>query len=322
MKRIYHVIINPVAGGGKGSEVAKKILSELTEHQFTYHTYQTEYPNHEAQLVQTLLEQNKLHGFPNDRPLGSEETFPMLLVIGGDGTLHHVVNQLHAYGANYPVAYIPAGTGNDFARALGLPDDPVEQFWQVVKTRLPKTLPLLSYQDQIQGDSQVFFNNLGIGLDGKIVRKTNESARKKWLSKWHLAHFSYLSSALVSLFEQKAFPSRIEINGQSIRMDKTYLCTITNHPYFGGGVAIAPTVSLEKAEFELVIVEKVAWFKLCYFAYHILRKKDFRSRSFHRYSAKKLRLVTTTPEETQIDGESIGTRCYDLTIQLTEQAFW
>ena len=104
MKRIYHVIINPVAGGGKGSEVAKKILSELTEYQFTYHTYQTEYPNHEAQLVQTLLEQNKLHGFPDDRPLGSEETFPMLLVIGGDGTLHHVVNQLQAYGANYPVA--------------------------------------------------------------------------------------------------------------------------------------------------------------------------------------------------------------------------
>ncbi len=88
MKRIYHVIINPVAGGGKGQTVAKKILSELKENDFTYYDYQTEYPNHEARIVQTLLEQHLLQSFPESRRLGAEEKFPMLLVIGGDGTLH------------------------------------------------------------------------------------------------------------------------------------------------------------------------------------------------------------------------------------------
>lgn len=322
MKRIYHVIINPVAGGGKGQTVAKKILSELKENDFTYYDYQTEYPNHEARIVQTLLEQHLLQSFPESRRLGAEEKFPMLLVIGGDGTLHHVINQLHAYGVDYPVAYIPAGSGNDFARACHLPEDPIERFWQIVQTRSPQLVPILSYQDRIQGDRQVFMNSLGIGLDGKIVKKANERSRKKNLNRWRLSRFSYLSVAFSSFFKQKGYPARVEFNGQSITLAKTYLCTITNHPYFGGGVAIAPQIALNKPEFELVVVEKVAWFKLAHLAYCVLRKKDFRSKYFHRYTAKKIHLVTTTQEDTQIDGESMGTRCYDLIVEVTKQAFW
>jgi len=103
---------------------------------------------------------------------------------------------------------------------------------------------------------------------------------------------------------------------------KTYLCTITNHPYLGSAVAIAPQIALNKPEFELVVVEKVAWFKLAHLAYCVLRKKDFRSKHFHRYTAKKIDLVTRTQEDTQIDGESMGTRCYDLIVEVTKQAFW
>ena len=47
-------------------------------------------------------------------------TFPILVVLGGDGTLHNVINSLLPYDSTIPLSYIPCGSGNDFARGVGL----------------------------------------------------------------------------------------------------------------------------------------------------------------------------------------------------------
>ncbi len=54
--------------------------------------------------------------------------YPLLVVIGGDGTLHQVVSELQLEQQQIPVAYIPAGSGNDFARSIELPREPEKHF--------------------------------------------------------------------------------------------------------------------------------------------------------------------------------------------------
>lgn len=322
MKRIFHILVNPAAGGGQGAKTAKQIISILKEYRFTYFLYATEYPGHELELTQHLLQTEKISPFPMNTDFAEQEIVPILVVIGGDGTLHQVLNQLHAYSTRYPVAYIKAGSGNDFARAFRPAKTPEEIFWGFLERQVPQEVPILRYQEAVTNQTGVFCNNLGIGLDGKIVKKVNLSKRKRWFQSLRIGKFSYFSSILTSFFQQRPFPIRVEFNGQERIFRKTLLFTVTNHPYFGGGIAIAPHAELTDDTFKLVVVQKMAFIKLLHLFYLILRKKQLRSKQFKHYSLKKLRVLATTPQDVHLDGESLEGKSYDLTITLTSQLFW
>lgn len=322
MKRIFHILVNPHAGGGQGAKTAQEVLTLLKEYRFTYFVYATEYPGHEIELTQMLVESEKLLPFTPESDDTTEQIVPILMVIGGDGTLHQVVNQLQAYQATYPVAYIKSGSGNDFARAIAAPKTTRDAFFEIVSRTKPRTIPILHYHDCVTDRTGIFLNNLGIGLDGKIVKKVNQSRRKEWLHHLHLEQFSYFFSILTSFFQQQAFPIRVEFNGQERIFRKTLLFTITNHPYFGGGISIAPHAELMDDTFKLVVVQKTLLAKLIYLFYLILRKKQLRSKQFKHYSLKRLRVIATIPQDVHVDGESFEGKSYDLTITLTSQLFW
>lgn len=322
MKRIFHILVNPDAGGGRGAKTAKQIIELLKKYRYTYFIYTTEYPGHEIELTQMLIQTKKITPLLNEPVFSEQDIVPIFVVIGGDGTLHQVLNQLHAYSTRYPVAYIKAGSGNDFARAFRMTKTPEEAFWKILEQTAPVKIPILRYQEAVTNQTGVFCNNLGIGLDGKIVKKVNHSKRKKWFHSLHIGKTSYFSSILTSFFQQRPFPIRVEFNGQERIFRKTLLFTVTNHPYFGGGIAIAPHADLKDDSFKLVVVQKTAFFKLVHLFYLILRKKQLRSRYFKHYSLKKLRVITTTPQDVHLDGESFEGKSYDLTITLTSQFFW
>lgn len=70
----------------------------------------------------------------------------------------------------------------------------------------------------------------------------------------------------------------MDIGGKQISFDKAFLCTATNHPYFGGGVAIAPTAEIAKPTIDLVVVERVNLFKILGIIFLLLQKKQMKSK--------------------------------------------
>jgi diacylglycerol kinase family enzyme len=100
------------------------------------------------------------------------------------------------------------------------------------------------------------------------------------------------------------------------------LCTTTNHPYFGGGVAIAPTASVREKKFDFVLVERVSIFKIFWLIGLLMRKKHMNSRYFHHLSTSKLRIISTVPQHGQEDGEEMGQRPFDITFTTANQLFW
>ncbi|WP_279401549.1 acylglycerol kinase family protein [Piscibacillus salipiscarius] len=117
---MYVLIINPVAGRGKGIKIVKEYLKGVQNPQ-NYKSYYTEYPGHATKLVAQVV---SLH----------EEKIEMLVVVGGDGTFYEVINGVKAYG-DLPLAFVPVGSGNDFARGCSMPLDPKESLRTIFKQK-------------------------------------------------------------------------------------------------------------------------------------------------------------------------------------------
>lgn len=317
----YHLLINPAAGSGNGAQKAKKIIQLLDEQDYTYTPYYTEKPGDEKKLI-TRLADLLSPWSEGCEAQHQEDSFHLLVVIGGDGTLHEVVNQFYVLGLQLPVSYIPAGSGNDFARGIGLSRDPEKALEQITSALQPQSINIFHYEEKIREEEGLVLNNVGIGLDALIVATTNASTSKKVLNKYHLGSASYALYLVKAILTQKTFPILVELNGQSLSFQRTFLCTTTNIPYFGGGIAIAPMADPKKDNIDLVVVEKPNLFAILRFLIQLLRKKHTQNKHFKHFTSSRLRIVSVVPQHGQADGENMGERAFDLNFTTASQYIW
>ncbi len=318
----YILLINQVSGNGNGKKTGEIIQNLLNEQHMSYESHYTEYAGHEAKIVEELA-LSKLVGWNDEIKAAYEDKiYPLLVVIGGDGTLHQVLNQFYRMNKEFPVSYIPGGSGNDFARGIKLPKDPQKAFWAIQRAKEPQMVNTLTYDEKIQNEKGLVINNVGIGLDAAIVAATNNSLTKKALNKYNLGSFAYIASIVKVLFTQKGFPILLEVNGEEHTFKKAFLCTTTNHPYFGGGVAIAPMAKANEDNLDLVIVERISMIKILGLVLRLITNKLTTSKHYHHYSGHKLRIISTVPQYGQADGEVMGSRPFDITFATKSQLIW
>lgn len=104
---MYTFIANPNARSGRGILLWKQIEKILLEKEIAYNVLFTKYQHHATRLVHDLTSDGAPH---------------TIVVLGGDGTLNEVIDGIR-YLDKVTLGYIPLGSGNDFARGLGLPTD-------------------------------------------------------------------------------------------------------------------------------------------------------------------------------------------------------
>ncbi len=92
--------------------------------------------------------------------------------------------------------------------------------------------------------------------------------------------------------------------------------------FFGGGIAIVPTADASKPVIDFVVVERINFFKILWLILLLIQKKQLKSKYFHHYTTNRLRIVSTTPQHGQEDGEEMEKRPFDITITTTKQLFW
>ena len=317
MKFHYYLLINPAAGGGKGQRIGKKVIALMEEKQLKFTVLQTKYPLHEAEIARKLTASVL---FSWDAKVKRDNTcFSLLIVIGGDGTLHQVINYTTR---QIPIAYIPAGSGNDFARSLGFLQAPEKILENILQTSKPRKLPILSCYEKNSNVHSFCVNNIGIGVDASVVHATNHSSAKQQLYRYKLNSLSYVKTALGVLFKQKGFPVSIECNNQIYHFEHAFLCTAINHPYFGGGVKIAPMTNIYEAGVELMVVEKLSMLKIFYLIILLGFQRHVNSKYFHHFKANSIHLETFSKQFLQKDGEDSSKASYDFVLSSKEQLFW
>ncbi|KRN98875.1 diacylglycerol kinase family protein [Levilactobacillus paucivorans] len=310
----FYIILNEHAGSGHAKEVWPAIKQQLDAAAVSYEVAVSEYPNHAVLLSEQFAKQ--LPDTPHQDWV--------VLAVGGDGTLHQALNGLTRLPRHYriPVAYIPIGSGNDFARGVGMALDWKTALNQVIQCTHATDIDIGSYDETIKQERGVFTNNLGIGFDAAIIAQANQSKAKVWLNKHHLGSLSYLASALSVYYNQTGFTLTVHVGNQRDIYPNAFLVTTTNHPYFGGGVGIAPGATVHDHKLHLVVIEKPNFFKLMWLALRLVFKRHLTSKAVHYYQASNVHLTVPSIEYGQLDGEEMGGRFFDVYVGVTQYPFW
>lgn len=303
MAKKFYLLVNLKSGTNKGKTNYQKIITELNRQHIDYETIVSKRPGY---LIQAA------HLLSNNLKNDSQKIF---LVIGGDGSLNQVLNGIkYSNYPNTPVAYLPSGTGDDFARALNL-NYSISDF--ITKLNTNPTIEKIDcgyFIDKNSHKEGYFVNNLGIGFDAYVVAETNNSTLKK-----RMGHFSYGINVFKALFNQQPFKVTIKANNKTHYFDNAFLVTTTNHPYFGGGVPILPKANPTSGLLDVVVVEKPSTSKFIYlFSKLLLSKKQINDPHYHYYGAKNIEVTTQDLEYGQLDGEELGSRDFDLLFQVKE----
>ena len=219
-----------------------------------------------------------------------------IIVAGGDGTLNRFINRTDNCHIPQQVYFFPAGSGNDFARDIGIKKN--SEPFEVRK--YISNLPEVS----INGHKQRFFNSVSIGLDAQVCVEAN---RLKSLGKKSV---NYAALAVKCILTQYKFCDAVVTDGNGNRHEfKDVLLAIsTKGRYFGGGVKISPNQDRNDPDENMtfIIAHNLPAFKaLIVFASIVIGKHFSFKKNITVFTGKDFTVEFSQPTPIQIDGETV-----------------
>ncbi len=260
-------------------------------------------------------------------PAAADEA-DVVLLFGGDGTIHRHLSQFVKLAL--PVLVVPAGSGNDFAGALGLRRvrDSVAA-WRgfcgeqgnvraidlgvispLVAGESPseyaqgRSAPHESDRDSLLGTRNYFCSVAGVGFDSEVARRANA------LPRWLRGYGGYALTLAPTIFRFAPFPMKIftgdDARGWTTRSDQpTILAAFANTSTYGDGMKIAPHAKMDDGQLDVCVIGRVGPFKLgclfptVYFGRHLsIREVEY-------FKAERLRVETESPLDIYADGEFV-----------------
>ena len=173
------------------------------------------------------------------RTLTQEKDCRSLIVLGGDGTLNEAVNGI-ADLARVTLGYIPIGSSNDFARSLGLEQDPLKALEKLLTPSgyIPVNIGSLCWGRE---HTRRFVVSAGLGFDAGVCHQVAVSRLKVFLNRIGLGKLSYAAVAVGLLLSLTPRRMTLTLDDQTpLEFDRTYFAAVMNHPYEGGGFRFCP----------------------------------------------------------------------------------
>ncbi len=203
MKKRCALIYNPVSGKKSIESYLDLIKHKLDVKGFTCNIYKTEYENHATEITFSIA-----------------SSLDLLIVAGGDGTFHEVLNGLMECSNPPAVGYIPAGTTNDIGSSLGL------------SKKVEKTLDIILNQtmvkmDIIKTNFGYFTYVSGIGKYIDISYKTPQKLKK------YIGHFAYFITGIKEFFTSTKFNGKIVCNGTTLEEQYVLLLLVNSKKVAG-----------------------------------------------------------------------------------------
>lgn len=220
-ERRHLLIVNPSSGAGRGRELLPEVERQLRARRLDFGT-----------VITRSLE----HGVEEARAAAERGDLPV--VMSGDGLIGQIGGALAETGATMGI--VPGGRGNDFARVLGIPDDPAEAVALIAQGATREV-------DVGEVNGRRFLCIASIGFESVANRIANENKLLK-------GELVYLYAGLRTLATWKPAEFTIVLDGEPSFSYKGYSVQVANSRAFGGGFFIAPNAELDDGLFDVVTV--------------------------------------------------------------------
>jgi diacylglycerol kinase (ATP) len=225
----------------------------------------------------------------------------LLIVAGGDGTVNDVVNGLGRSGfpEGVTLGILPAGTGNDLAATLCIPEDP-ELAEDVIRQNRMRTLDVARVRSE--GIGERFFVNVATGgLGAEISSVNDEELKKRW------GKLSYLRASLEVARNFEVRELTLYLDGEGHQVEAVNVA-VGNCRYTGGGWPATPKANPEDGFLDVVVIETLGAGELFKLAPAVLAESSYLDKEGVLFvRAKEIRIDTQPPGlEFTADGEVIG----------------
>ena len=288
---MYYFIVNTHAKTGNSHSVWEEIKSVLEEREIEYQLFETLYAGYATEVVRELVNQATEH--------------INLIIVGGDGSINEVVNGISDF-SKISVGVIPAGTGNDFARNLGISRDVKACLDDILSSKNETKLDLGLFHWESLKRSRIFAISSGLGFDALVAKKNEKSRIKSFCNKLGLGKLSYLISTVRSLFTMKTYAATIEVDDQPVQnYNKVVFSCAMNLKAEGGGVKMAPHASARDGFLSFCSAADIPAIILPFYLILLVMAKHENLKCFHITNCQKCHIHTNRPVTLHCDGEYI-----------------
>jgi len=249
----------------------------------------------------------------------SSDQADVILLFGGDGTIHRHLGQLVKLGL--PVLVVPVGSGNDFACSLGLrrvrdslagwqhfcrDTDNVCAIDLGVIADLGKAGEAPAPDVPTSHLPRYFCCVAGVGLDGEVARRANQ------LPRWLRGNGGYLLSMAPTIFTFAPFPVRIQspaddpFTAWRVRSDQpTLMAAFANTPLYGGGMKVAPQAKMDDGMLDVCVVGSVDPLRLFCLFPTVYAGRHLGIKEVKYFRVSRARVETEHPVDVYADGEFV-----------------
>lgn len=219
-----------------------------------------------------------------------------IIAAGGDGTLNEVVNGIGENLEHVRVGVIPLGTGNDFARSIGLPAD-LEPALEIIRAGQTRAIDLV----RVTSDEIRYFVNVSAGgFSGLVNEKLTPELKKTW------GPLAYLRSAAAALPELRAYRTTLALdNSESLMLD-LYNVVVANGRYVAGGTLIAPEASVDDGLLDIILIQQRSGPEMALLAAQVALGNHLTSDSVIFRRAAQLTVNSKPGMWFNVDGELVG----------------
>ncbi len=291
------VVLNPHAGSGRGGKDKNEIQRKLQKAEFDFDFVVSEYPKHIIELTIRAIEQ----GYRN------------LIIAGGDGSLNEVVNgifgQLICQPEEITIGMVPVGTGNDWIKTFGIPN----QYKEAIKIlkdgkTIRQDVGRINYSIDNQVKNCYFANMAGFGFDAMVAEKTNTLKNKG-----RSGIILYLQALVSSFWTFQTPLIHLQIDDRTIN-ELIFSVSIGIGKFNGGGMKQAPNAIPTNGLFEVTVIRKIGIWGILRNITGLYSGKFINDYRVSTFQAKNVAISSSKNISGEADGESLGDNKFSISI--------
>ena len=286
----WFVVVNPISGSGKGLDDFPLISKLLRDNGIKCEAVFTEHKCHATELTVSAINSGYRH----------------IIVVGGDGTLHEVVNGLFIQKSVEPsdvtIAVIAVGTGNDWIRMFGIPTRYSEAIRAIKEGyTFLQDVAAVEYEEARYRQVRYTANVAGVGFDAAVIERLQHMRASGCKGK-----STYLRALVRTFFRYKPTGVKVWVDDRLIYNNLLLSMAIGVGKYNGGGIQQLPEAVADDGLLDLTIIRPLHWWNIIFRLKRLFNGNIYTIGHVLHAKGRNIRIESSPEIQLEVDGELYG----------------
>jgi diacylglycerol kinase (ATP) len=289
------LIVNPTAGRGHARRVLDQVQTCLERYEVEYDFTFTEAAGEAIELARQA----------------AATGYERVVAMGGDGTTNEVTNGLllaAEEGYQAILGVIPAGSGNDFAYAVGISGD-LEGACHRLAVGQVRVVDVVRVT--VDGESRIYDYGVGLGYDADVLLETRKMTRLRGF-----ALYLWAAMRVLATNGKWPYPLRITVDGQPLPHQAVTLVTVANGPRAGGGFLLAPDAQPDDGLLDIIVADKLGRLGILGLLPHAMRGTHKGKKPVTMLRGQHVLIQSERGVPGHMDGEVLCTQGHNLEFEI------